>query len=467
MKRMKKLFAILMTMAMVMGLGITASAANGTQQISVSGLASTGTNSVTYYKILTPDVNAAGGYKIADGVTLKGFSDAKAFIDAGTEKQKAALTDDESNLGTGTTVQPSSTTFTADVEAGYYAVFVTNIADDWEPEIIYTNPMIVSVDYDKATKVEGGYEYNAVRGNNNSVVAKYTTIPTTKTTLEDGVVDKGRVVTYTIKTYVPSYIEDASGAKYYKIKDTLTGAKYNRDSVEVKVGDDTITPDNVEFGTSGDSETLTITLTNYVEENAGKLVEITYDVTVTDTRVNNQVVPSTPNHTFDPDNVWLFTGAIKLTKTGVGEDADGLNDADFVVYRDSDKKFLNIKDDGTYEWVEDEADAEVFTTATDTNGNKGVIVIDGLDTGKYYFKEVEAPTGYSINTTDVGVTIDEDNLTSETVDTANPATTSMSDTKLASLPSTGGMGTTIFTIAGCVIMISAAGLFFASRRKAN
>ena len=38
-------------------------------------------------------------------------------------------------------------------------------------------------------------------------------------------------------------------------------------------------------------------------------------------------------------------------------------------------------------------------------------------------------------------------------------------TKLSELPSTGGIGTTIFTIGGCAIMILAAGLFFASRRK--
>ena len=41
------------------------------------------------------------------------------------------------------------------------------------------------------------------------------------------------------------------------------------------------------------------------------------------------------------------------------------------------------------------------------------------------------------------------------------------NTKLASLPSTGGIGTTIFTIGGCLIMVIAAGLFFASRRKAS
>lgn len=45
-------------------------------------------------------------------------------------------------------------------------------------------------------------------------------------------------------------------------------------------------------------------------------------------------------------------------------------------------------------------------------------------------------------------------------------TGSIPNTKLASLPSTGGIGTTIFTIGGCAIMIIAAALFFASRRRA-
>ena len=462
MKRMKKLFAILMTMAMVMGLGITAFAANGTVQISVSGLASTGTNQVTYYKILTPNVNTESGYEIADGVTLTGFTNAKDFIEAGVDAQKTALSDEESILGNAITVTPNTTTFTAAVEAGYYAVFITNTPAQNDPRIVYTNPMIVSVDYTKATKVEDGYEYNAVTGDNNSVVAKYTTIPTTKTSDdEDGVVELGREVTYTVKTYVPS-----GNLTQYTITDTLTGADYVENSETIKIGDDVVTADSVVYNTESDPQKLTITLTSKVAGNEGKLVTITYKAIVTDTRVNNTVVPNDGNHNFNPAQQWLFTGAIKLTKTGEGEDENGLNDADFVVYRGSDKKFLSIKDDGTYEWVINQDDAEIFTTDT-VDGQKGVIIINGLDKGTYYFKEVEAPAEYSINTTPVDVTIDDDNLTSETVEVAIPAADTMTDTKLAALPSTGGMGTTLFTIAGCVIMISAAGLFFATRKKAN
>jgi LPXTG-motif cell wall-anchored protein len=43
--------------------------------------------------------------------------------------------------------------------------------------------------------------------------------------------------------------------------------------------------------------------------------------------------------------------------------------------------------------------------------------------------------------------------------------TTISDTKLSTLPATGGIGTTIFTVLGCLLMITAAGLYFASRKK--
>ena len=45
--------------------------------------------------------------------------------------------------------------------------------------------------------------------------------------------------------------------------------------------------------------------------------------------------------------------------------------------------------------------------------------------------------------------------------------TSIPNTKLSTLPGTGGIGTTIFTVGGCAIMVVAAGLFIASRKKAE
>lgn len=100
---------------------------------------------------------------------------------------------------------------------------------------------------------------------------------------------------------------------------------------------------------------------------------------------------------------------------------------------------------------------------TDKNGK---IVLKGLDDSKNYeFKEIEAPKGYSINETNSTVSWDTEGTGKNAATRAGSA--SMVDSKLSALPATGGIGTTIFTIAGCVIMIAAAGLFFASRKKSD
>ena len=100
----------------------------------------------------------------------------------------------------------------------------------------------------------------------------------------------------------------------------------------------------------------------------------------------------------------------------------------------------------------------------------GTVTVKGLKVGDYFFQEVVAPDGYSISTNDTAFkmieTKDARNVVTGVV-AENPQNIFMLDTQISQLPSTGGIGTTIFTIAGCVIMIAAAGLFFASRKKSD
>ena len=108
---------------------------------------------------------------------------------------------------------------------------------------------------------------------------------------------------------------------------------------------------------------------------------------------------------------------------------------------------------------------------TQSTVNDGTVKVTGLKYGvAYKFEEAVAPDGYSINTEDSSVNwtaITEGTVLTET-NYANVLVgeATMEDTTLASLPSTGGIGTTIFTVGGCAIMIIAAGLYFASRRRA-
>lgn len=469
MRKLRKVMALLLTLAMVMGMSLTTFAANAREQITVNGLANTGTNSVSYVKILEPNVKAPGGYQFADGVTIEGYDTAKDFMNASVDQQKTALLNEETVLPTGTTGEVTgNTSFSATVDAGYYAVYITNTAGQDDPVITYNNPMIVSVEYENAKlNVEDGtYTYDVKKDDSDhSVTAKYTSIPVTKKgedkNEKDETVEIGQKATYTIETFIPSEVTT------FTLTDILTGATYDQDSVVVKIeGNNTnIASSTVTFPLTK-LEDMLITLDDYLTDNAGKRVTITYDVTVTGTKVGNTVTPNDNKHEYTPAQEELYTGGVQLTKYS-DNGTTPMQGAKFVLYK-------NVKETGESEptayyavvdnngnlinWTTNKSDATQLTT-----NNNGVITVDGLDLDTYYFEEVEAPEGYSINPEIKDVIVSEENTNKK--DPYNRAATTMNDTELASLPSTGGIGTTIFTIGGCVIMIAAAGLYFASRRK--
>lgn len=457
MKKMKKVLAMIMAMAMIMGLGLTANAENAKSTITITNLAGTGTNTVEYYKILEPDVKAESGYKFVEGVTVDGFATAKAFIEASVDARKTALNSEKTALGTkltdGTVV---GTTWTANVEAGLYAAFATNTSEEGEPVVTYTNPMILSVQYDKATENGEGYNYNvAATQDKNVVVAKFTRIPVEKTGQDadgDDVVEIGQKATYTIKTFMPSEVES------FELKDTLTGATYDKETVKVTIGGEEVALAEGMVTFDKAKNTMTINLSSKLAGNAGKAVVVTYDVTITGTKVNNTVEYGDGKHEAD-SNVTFYTGSIKLTKY---EDAGKtpMAGAKFVVFKNTKAgvQYAVVADGNIQSWTADKAKATRLTTNA-----YGVIQVNGLNLGKYSFEEVEAPDGFTINTDKPEVEVIRANTTAEAE--LKPAETSLNDTNIIGLPSTGGIGTTLFTIGGIVIMVAAAALYFANRKK--
>ena len=109
-------------------------------------------------------------------------------------------------------------------------------------------------------------------------------------------------------------------------------------------------------------------------------------------------------------------------------------------------------------WV-DKADADVFETTMD-----GKASINGLKDGSYELYEIEAPKGYNplkdpvnitINGKDSSGTIHVDNLT---------VSLNIGNSKGALLPSTGGIGTTIFYVLGGILVLGAAVVLVVRRR---
>ena len=514
MKRMKKLFALLMTLAMVMGLGITGFAAtNGADQkygtiddrgtIAVSGVEEGVT--VRAYKIIEAKYENAGeqfsGYNVRyttnPAITIP--SDGSPVEISQTQMDQLEKMD----LGTGEPMNwdSESETYKADVAPGTYLVRVT----DSETHIY--NTMVVSVYY-------GTNNLNETVLNVSEVNAKKSDHPTINKKV-DGVdgnsAEIGDTVTYTI---VVNPIPHYSG-KYpvFNIVDTLSsGLTYNRD-LEVKIGTETFnnyelttpTPESnqikIDFVTDDDGYTLndytgqSMTITYTATVNASAVVNEDFNNNdarlnyTRDSKVQNEdtyVEDKTYTYTFEIDgDLSGTTGIIDKVGDKTG-DTDGLNGATFALYKENPDTNPSTRP------------FKETTTAT-VNDKKGQMTFTGLEAGTYYLKEISAPTGYSLNTNVYTIEIaatyygESDGVAKEDygklkswevkVDGTTAASFSINNegtitnnsitgadiknTTITALPSTGGMGTTLFTIAGCVIMISAAGLFFATRKKAN
>lgn len=96
-------------------------------------------------------------------------------------------------------------------------------------------------------------------------------------------------------------------------------------------------------------------------------------------------------------------------------------------------------------------------TAEYTTTEDGKVVMYGLAYGTYYIVETKAPADYHLLTAPIVVEIDENSHTeAEQVTVYN--------SKFV-LPETGGMGTTVFTVVGIVLLGSALTLIFISNKK--
>ena len=284
-------------------------------------------------------------------------------------------------------------------------------------------------------------------------------------------------ITITVKDGAP---------KNYVLHDKLSGLTFDPDSLEVKVGTTKLIA-NTDYTletnpTDGDS--FDVNFTN------GKLqtndvVVVTYSATVaTDAAIagagntNKAKLEYNGKHSTEEETttyVWKLN-VHKYALDSKNKEVT-LSGAKFVLYRmDGDTKeyakLTNNKIDG---WVTDKGDA----TTLETNG-AGDILIEGLNVGTYYLEETEAPVGYNKLTepievkitatsdaTGVSETVEYRNQNDSTYTPATDATVKVLNKAGTQLPSTGGIGTTLFYVIGGVLMVVAAVLLVTKKRMNN
>lgn len=177
------------------------------------------------------------------------------------------------------------------------------------------------------------------------------------------------------------------------------------------------------------------------------------------------------------ENVWVFTYGVdnkKVTEV-TGDNGDirykPLAGAGFHLYQDDkcSKEVALIYDAtlGAYRPTKDNETGVEMTSAEET----GIFNIVGLDAGVYYMRETTTPTGYN-TCNDVMIVIDAKH---QKTGTSNNVTFT-EDSSLAytivnnagtTLPSTGGMGTTVFYVVGGGLMAVAVVLLVTKKRMEN
>ena len=488
MSKVKRILSVIMAMVMVLAMSVPTFAASATT-ITVNNLDEHA--AITWLQIIVPDQTTETGWAFADGVlaefqkvdNFSGLSDQQILwklikyadknktakgIPTGTVAAtaadfQAAMVNVETNLDVKYTNKDVTRNVIAAKVAGVYAIK----ARTTDTANYAYSPMAAFVSF-------GTYTTEPTALTPATVNAKKTTIKIEKSSSEtDGVVEIDKEVTYTVKTNIP-YIADDVENVTYTITDKITGAEYSVDennsiTVSVKIG--TNAPYTVTVNPQNNSFVLDLSTIAKNRANANLPIEISYNAIVKSEKVENSVKPSDGTHTFIPATNTLYTGKITMTKQGETADVK-LENAGFVIYRvDGDNTYYAMveKDTAkTNEYVVKSWTTELNTAKADDNlimtDANGEAVVRGLDDSyTYKFKEIKAPEGYSVNTTDsTAVWTGAGNVATAS---SRAGAASMPDTKLNALPSTGGIGTTIFTIGGCAIMIVAAGLFFATRRK--
>lgn len=523
----KKISAILIAAVMVLAMASTAFADGETPRtpsdedkgtITVKGLQSG--DSVEIAKIVKANYNKYGviGYEALykdNGAAIP------ADVQAPTPGEIVKLMNNQAvKFETAVTVESGkSEVVFNNLFVGMYLIKVT----PKEGNVTTYNPMIASIKYEDANTgdpIPG--EVDATNNwviNNEVAYAKSTQdytpdkviVKADKQKSKNDIVKAGERVKFEISGTIPSYSKDYYTNPTYTLTDTLSkGLTLKENYTDTLKGiinasvpkvKENETPDAVDvtITKNGDNNVITIAFKQEYLWNVANVGDrgysFEYEATVNGSEYN---LDASTNSV-----------ALKYTrKPGENKDATPVKTYHYTFNFNGEVKKVDEKGNALpgaeFQLFTDAACTTKATTATgneikETSDDNGLFAFSGLDDEIYYLKEVKAPatyqltdkvykvqfeafkydgdkmTSYTVSVTEVdkkGNTIGESAKTVYTLSNGEAKTTgqtitNIQNTKLGTLPSTGGMGTYLFTIIGVVVMAGAAGAFFISRRKGS
>ena len=429
---MKKILALIMALALVMGLAVTASAATIT--ITPGTVPEGGdVTGVTYtaYKLLDANITTTGvTYTLDTSETVKkealedtglfvfvedpiedvwhvtaadGYDDAEDLAD----KQL-----DVAKLGTAYPLTYADGKYSVTVDPGYYLV-VSSLGER------------IVVQTAGAVNIEQKNSYPSI-----ALAADLETA------------DAGDPVVFTVTVTIPA---TASGAM--TIANTLTGLTYD----SLAAGSTGVTT------TNGTSFTLPAAT---VEANQGGTVEFTFTANMgggdTAAVAKASVVLTAGGFETKPAEDTVLTTDIVINKHDAKTTSTKLQGATFVLTKKDGEATKYYALNGTdVDWVADIDDATPVTTDA-----AGAATFHNLANGNYELVETVAPTGYNLLATPTAVPVTAQEADGDVTD----VTVNVPNSAGSELPSTGGIGTTLFYVIGALMMTGAAVLMITKKR---
>ena len=222
-----------------------------------------------------------------------------------------------------------------------------------------------------------------------------------------------------------------------------------------------------------DGATITVTYTAHLNDKA--YVNIAGGSTSNINKVyltysNNPKDESSIGKTPESTPVYVYTYQLNNTKHQDTEKGPALEGACFRLYSDeacTDQSEVQLyQKDGFYYPIKDVLGKEAVEMKSAANGTFNV---KGLDAGTYYLKEITPPDGYSACKV-IPVTIKADHSRNDQVNLeGSNLTNDIVNIKAGgiTLPSTGGIGTTLFYVVGGGLMVAAIVLLVTKKRMEN
>lgn len=311
-------------------------------------------------------------------------------------------------------------------------------------------------------------------------------------------------IEFVVTAELPEYGADIlAQAITYTLSDALPLAFHNIPGTQiVELSNDGInfaTADTALYNLADDGNGWKLTLNNYATSLNGtyKAVRVRFKTYLLSTMTTVEGIgntnPATLTYTSAVgqtetanDSATVYTMALDITKVDKVSNAP-LAGAEFEVYEDdgtgnpkstpmSFAEFLATDTGLSYNAYTALSDAEFDSLgATRVQTVKvsadGTLRFNGLNDAKYYLKETKSPTGYNLPRDLFEITVAPSaadyNAEAKLSFDGTPQAENIQNSTGIDLPTTGGVGTILFTVVGVLLMAGAAYFLFRSKKKSN